>query len=64
MAVASAKTHRASRELGLPTSILEAQEQEDSVLMTMIIVARTPEVRLARQRAFVERAQRRSDRAE
>eukprot|EP00959_Pyramimonas_sp_CCMP1952_P238883 4991979-Pyramimonas_sp.AAC.1 len=28
---------RAPRELGLPTSILEAQEQEDSVMMTMII---------------------------
>eukprot|EP00959_Pyramimonas_sp_CCMP1952_P373770 7827756-Pyramimonas_sp.AAC.1 len=30
----------------------------------MIIVARTPEVRLARQRALAKRAQRRSDRAE
>ncbi|CAK0865715.1 unnamed protein product [Prorocentrum cordatum] len=64
LAIASAKKLRASRQLGRPESVANDLAQEYAVLMTMIIVCRSPTTRLQRQRAFVERAEKRMKRAQ
>eukprot|EP00959_Pyramimonas_sp_CCMP1952_P428710 8979175-Pyramimonas_sp.AAC.1 len=63
MAAATGNWLQAAKELGITAEQMRPQEEEYAVQLCMIITARDPGVRCDRQRAFVQRAQVKLDKA-